>query len=242
MKKIYLALMCMAGFTLMTACGGKSEKTAAANGETAVEPTKDIVFEDAPKGEAEGAHAAKWIVYEGTAKVAKAGGKDCIAVLGEHGIIKPKVDGAEKNFLGEKFTLEFDFLFGCDAIYSIKFFENTNPDNGNVWEGAQDGGYVDNNIYDFAMWLPGGFSWGDGDKYSKDIENLLKADGWNHFKAICDNGSMKYYVNDTFIAERTDIAKADYFVLYTQGQYYYEEEPDMSYEEGPYIANVLITK
>ena len=25
MKKIYLALMCMAGFTLMTACGGKSE-------------------------------------------------------------------------------------------------------------------------------------------------------------------------------------------------------------------------
>ncbi|MBO4462727.1 MAG: hypothetical protein J5797_00850 [Prevotella sp.] len=26
MKKIYLALMCMAGFTLMTACGGKSDK------------------------------------------------------------------------------------------------------------------------------------------------------------------------------------------------------------------------
>lgn len=26
MKRIYLALMCMAGFTLMTACGGKSDK------------------------------------------------------------------------------------------------------------------------------------------------------------------------------------------------------------------------
>ncbi len=35
MKKIYLALMCMAGFTLMTACGGKSENKGgeAANGE-----------------------------------------------------------------------------------------------------------------------------------------------------------------------------------------------------------------
>lgn len=34
MKKIYLALMCMAGFTLMTACGGKSENK---GGETANE-------------------------------------------------------------------------------------------------------------------------------------------------------------------------------------------------------------
>ena len=44
MKKIYLALMCMAGFTLMTACGGKNDKKsdeAAANGETATEQTSD---------------------------------------------------------------------------------------------------------------------------------------------------------------------------------------------------------
>ena len=245
MKRVYLALMCMAGFTLMTACGGKNEKTAEANAETnaepaaeaAADPAEGAVFWDAPKGEAEGAKAAKWNVYEGTTKIAKAGGKDCIAVLGEHGIIKPKVAGTERNFLGEKFTIEFDFMFGCDASYCIKFFENDHPDNDNVWD--DDEGYIDNELYDFGMWLPGGFSWGSG---SKDIENLLKADGWNHFKAIYENGSMKYFVNDTLVADLTDIAKADYFVLYTQGQYYYEEEPDMSFEEGPYIANIRIAK
>ena len=43
MKKIYLALMCMAGFTLMTACGGKSENKGgeAANGEESTEQKAD---------------------------------------------------------------------------------------------------------------------------------------------------------------------------------------------------------
>ena len=47
MKKIYLALMCMAGLTLMTACGGKSDKKGdaeetAANVEENVEQAKDV--------------------------------------------------------------------------------------------------------------------------------------------------------------------------------------------------------
>lgn len=45
MKKIYLALMCMAGFTLMTACGGKSEnksgEAAAADSQQSTEQTSD---------------------------------------------------------------------------------------------------------------------------------------------------------------------------------------------------------
>jgi hypothetical protein len=248
MKKIYLALMCMAGLTMMTACGGekKADKAAENNGEAtaeaaaepAADPAEGAVFWDAPKGETEGAKAANWNVYEGTAKIAKAGGKDCIALLGEHAIVKPKVAGAERNFLGEKYTLEFDFLFGCDAVYDFKFFVNDHPDNDNVWEGAQDGGYVDEEVYDFSMLKPGSFNWCNKEK---DIQNLLKADGWNHLKATYDKGSMKVFLNDTLVEESADIAKADYFVIYCQGQYYYEEEPDMSYEEGPYIANVRIT-
>ena len=242
MKKTIWALMCMASFTLMTACGDgkKADKAAENSTEASPEATAEIVFEDTQKGESEGAKAAKWNVYEGTAKVAKAGGKDCIAVLGEHAIIMPKVEGAEKNFLGEKYTLEFDFLFGCDAIYTAKFFANEHPDNFTIFE--EEEGYADDDIYQFSMWLPGGFSWGNGDDSEKVVENLLKADGWNHFKAIYDKGSLKYFVNDTLIADLTDMPKADYFAFYCQGQYYYEPEPDMSFEDGPFIANFRITK
>ena len=240
----------MAGLVLTTACGGEKKSAETTNEKTEagdVKAEQNVVFEDALDGETEGGQPSRWNIYEGTAKVGTVEGKSCIALKGEHVIVMPKVKGSEKNFLGEKYSLEFDFLFGCDAYYHINFFVNDNPDNNLVWQGAQDSGYVDSERGRIDI-NPVEASWGfekiDSDVQFREestVEQLIH-DGWNHFSATCDAGSMKIFINNECIGEMTDIKPADYFVLYTEGQYYYEEEADMCEEGAPCITNIRIIR
>lgn len=249
MKKLYLTLMCMVSFSVLAACAGEKKSTAPAGEETAadnVSATQDIVFEDVFDADAEGTMPSKWNIYEGTAKVGTTEGKKCLVALGEHVIVMPKVKGAEKNFLGEKYSLEFDFLFGCDASYSIAFFENDHPNDNRIWGGAQGDGYIDSDVA-WIGFTQGSASWdlalSDDEnnlQAEKDIEELINPVEWNHFAATYADGSMKIVINGKSIADlKGSFKPADYLVFYIQGEYFCEDEPDLS-GDGTFIANVKI--
>jgi len=241
-----LALVCMAGFMMMTACGGekKADKTEVASQEEEVvaeaeeseaeaneatdlwgdpakaslvdlaalyeagdfKPCLNDIFFDAQEGEAAGELPSKWEVRSGSAEIGAAQDMYYITLLGGDAQLMPKVGDNTKNYLPEKYTMEFEFMFGCDVFFHVNFFDAE-----------------DNGVGDYDMWVAVANwnmakqddEWIGGDK--GDMETIMKRDGWNHFAVSYDKGNMKLYVNGKRIANLPNIKQAAYFIIRGDG-------------------------
>ena len=265
MKKIYLALMCMASLSLMTACGGDKKADKAADAEetevvnedeqTADEqeaeelegdahdvwgdpakaevlnltalyeagdfkPAMTTVFEDTLGGETAGELPSKWEIKEGSAEIGEAQGVKYITMLGGTTTLLPLVDGSKLS-LPEKYTLEFEFMFGYDVWYHVHFLD------------AEDSG-----IGDYDMWrghaewniAKTDDEWLHGDQ--GELYELTSRDGWNHFAASYDKGNLKFFVNGKRIANMPNIKQAAYFTI----------TGDAADGKSHYIRNIRVAK
>ena len=248
MKKIYLALMCMASLSMMTACGGdkKADKAADAEGENTemaneeqnaeepsaeeqgsndaevwgdpakaqvlnlaalyesgdFKPAASVIFEDTLGGEAAGELPSKWDVARGSAKIGETANCKYITMLGGDTELTPIVGGNSKNFLPEKYTMEFELMFGRDVWYWIHFFDAEEVECGNyhMWVG--------NAYWSFAK---NDEEWIDGEK--GELQDMLNRNGWNHFALSYDKGNLKIFINGKRIANLPNIKQAAYFVI-----------------------------
>ena len=251
MKKIYLALMCMASFSLMTACSGdKKGDKANAEGENTEEvvnddeqnadeqeveaqnadeaevwgnpaeaeqlnlaalyeagdfkPAMTTIFEDTLGNETAGELPSKWDIKEGGAEVGEAQGHKYITMLGGNTILLPLVGDNSKNFLPEKYTLEFEFMLGKDVWYNVRFYtaeEEEEVGNFNLFTAySADWNFAKNDD-----------EWIHGDQ--DELEKIISRNGWNHLAASYDKGNLKLFINGKRIANMPNIKQAGYFTI-----------------------------
>ena len=247
MKKIYLALMCMASLAMMTACGGdkKGDKADAEeeNTEEVVnddeqnadeqeaeaaeadqwgnpaeaevlnlaalyeagdfKPAMTTIFEDTLGNETAGELPSKWDIKAGGAEVGEAQGHKYLTMLGGTTELLPLVGDNSKNFLPEKYTLEFEFMLGKDVWYHVRFFtaEEEEVGNFNLFAAfSADWNFAKND----DEWLHG-----DQDE----LEKIINRNGWNHLAVSYDKGNLKLFINGKRIANMPGIKQAAYFTI-----------------------------
>ncbi len=255
MKKIYLALMCMASFSLMTACSGdkKGDKGADAEGEETevvnddeqnadeqeaeaqnadeaevwgnpaeaevlnlaalyeagdFKPAMTTIFEDTLGGQSAGELPEKWDIRSGSAEVGVADGVKYITMLGGDTNLLPLVGDNSKNFLPEKYTMEFQFMFGKDDVwFHVHFYtaEEEEVGNFNLFTAySADWNFAKNDD-----------EWIHGDQ--DELEKIINRNGWNHLAASYDKGNLKLFINGKRIANMPNIKQAGYFTITGDG-------------------------
>ena len=85
-------------------------------------PASTIIFVDTLAGEKKGEVPTKWEVTKGSAEVAEANGSSYITLLSGDVEMKPKVNGNTNNYLPDSYTMEFQFMFGQDVFYYVRFY------------------------------------------------------------------------------------------------------------------------
>ena len=165
-------------------------------------PASNVIFLDTLAGEKKGEVPSKWELTKGSAEVAEANGSSCITLLGGDTEMKPKVNGSTNNYLPNSYTMEFQFMFGSDVFYYIRFYNAED----------EELGHIGLRLYG-ADW---GFTKTDDetiDGMQSELEKMLKRDGWNHLAVSYDNGTMKLFFNGKRVANMTNIKQSTYFVI-----------------------------
>ena len=169
-------------------------------------PAAATIFEDTLGGETAGELPTKWDIREGSAEVGEAQGHKYIIMFGGTTALLPIVGDNSKTFLSEKYTIEFEFMFGCDVWYHVNFFtaEEEGIGDFNIWAGHADWNIAKNDD-----------DWMHGEQ--DNMEQIVNRNGWNHFAVSYDKGNMKLFLNGKRIANMPNIKQAGYFTIYGDG-------------------------
>lgn len=184
MKKTFFALMCMAGFTMMTACGGKDNKGAAENTPAGNEPaTEQVTNEQKPAAtETESNDAPDFATFAEQVK------EFCgLAPFTTDGMTNVKLSSGESERSGKEYSVYADVTDNIDK-------EGVQREYFNAFAKIADGG----NIYGFHM---NGNRGTDAFKNYDEYVKFIKENG-DYAKAIYGydyNGKpVKVYCNVSF--------------------------------------------
>jgi hypothetical protein len=91
-------------------------------------PGDEVNFEDNQDNDKMGEFPSQWDLYSGNAEIATINDKKVISMDGKDAWIDPLMK-TPKNYLGDVFTLEFDFFQGTnnDYGYATRFELDFNP-------------------------------------------------------------------------------------------------------------------
>lgn len=169
-------------------------------------PATNTIFEDTLGGETVSELPTKWDIRHGSAEVAEAQGHKFITMLGGDTELLPLVGNNSKNFLPEKYTMEFELMFGKDVWYHVNFFDAEENGIGdyNMWLGHADWNLSKTD----DEWISGGHD---------ALHELIKRDEWNHLAFSFDKGNMKIFANGKRIANLPNIKQAAYFIIRGDG-------------------------
>ncbi len=95
-------------------------------------PGDEIIFDDPMDAEQLGEFPSMWDLYAVNAEVASVGGKKAILIAEHHASVGPLMK-ALKNYLGDVFTVEFDYLVvdPADTWFALTFYT---PDGDNLMQ------------------------------------------------------------------------------------------------------------
>ena len=153
-------------------------------------PGDEIFFEDNQANEQLGEFPSQWDLLEGTVEIAQMNGEKVI-LYSSHSTIAPLMKDM-KNYLPEKFTIEFDY-WRFKNTYSFSYRLWMHKENSRVF--ALEWG---NDAADWSYKVPSGEnrSGSEKDVWSS-VENV---EGWNHLAISFNQRAMKVYLNGTRIA------------------------------------------
>lgn len=250
MKKIYLALTCMASLMMMTACGG-DKKTDAADNEN---ENTEVVDETEEQNEEEAGEEAK-------ANPADAKALDLKAIY-ENGDFKP-AEGVffEDNLAAEtdgELPSKWDLRGGsmevnaCAGRNILKFGGSgteiepqLSADLPDVWnleyeyfrtdDAAEEIKFFDGedqfgHIYVYPDYVQYWFTKTNDDSLdgqSEELSSVMKK-GWNHFAISYNKGGVKIFINGKRVANLPSIKPLKHFFIYGS--------------DGLYITNIRVTK
>lgn len=155
-------------------------------------PGDEIIFEDAPSAEEEnGEFPSRWDLYKGAAEIGMVNGENVILFLNGGGVIVPYLKNADKDYLPDVFTIEFDVWFDKGQTTSNRYFVSFKDMKHQRYNGLGDR----LNIY------PNGLEFGETDKRYPGTENLGWSNEpvgkWRHISIAYTKGKFKAYMDDT---------------------------------------------
>lgn len=155
-------------------------------------PGDEVVFEDGPSmSEENGEFPSRWDLYKGSAEIGTVNGENVIMFLNGGGQIVPYLKNADKDYLPDVFTIEFDVWFEKGQTTSNRYFIS-----------FKDIKHQKNNgLGDRLTVYPNGLEFGETDKRYPGTENLGWSNEptgkWRHISIAYTNGKFKAYMDDT---------------------------------------------
>ncbi len=185
-------------------------------------PGDEIIFDDPMDAEQLGEFPSMWDLYQGNAEVASVGGKKAVLIAEHHASVGPLMK-APKNYLGDVFTVEFDYLAnngkdcwfaltfhspdGDDLMQFNRFLREDRADQDWFWEsnnGRQNGSghvaFAENEWHHVAISF-NKRAWKvyiDGVRYVN-VPNVKTPPGW--FDITLANGNTQLYITNMRIAK-----------------------------------------
>ena len=191
---------------------GKSTAATAPQGAKAAEmvyaksdfvPGDEVIFDDNQANEQMGEFPSQWDLLRGNAEIASIDGKKAILMAGQDSWLEPLMK-TKKNYLGDVFTLEFDYFQpkeenasgGCE----LDFMGPNDPRDNDVftitWRNGMYNG--DKDIY---------YGWKNSSGRSSGTFTVKPAVGqWNHFAVSFNKRALKVYFNGNRIANVPNVS------------------------------------
>ncbi len=194
-------------------------------------PGDEIIFEDDLAGEQLGEFPSKWDLERGTAEIAKVGGENAIAMIGDSWI-KPLMTDNSRSYLGDVFTVEYDVLQdGQGSTMEIDFMAPDEARDNELYQLDYNLWYDKPTVY--VSYVKNGEESNRQKEGSAAAENILLRDGqWHHFAISFNKRALKVYVDGIRIINIPNAkAGAGWMTFWRQ-----------SYENPTYIKNVRIAK
>ncbi len=162
-------------------------------------PGDEIIFDDPMDNEQMGEWPSMWELYDGTGEVMSVGGKKAMFISERYTKVGPLMKNP-KNYLGDVFTVEFDYFHEVNGESSsawlvLSFFTADSQGHGGdllmQFERSVDGRRYDGR-YD-KRW---GSKWKTNNGEGKgDGEVDLLPNQWNHFAISFNKRAWKLYIN-----------------------------------------------
>jgi outer membrane protein OmpA-like peptidoglycan-associated protein len=177
-------------------------------------PGDEIIFEDYMNTEQLGEFPSQWELLRGNAEIASVGGKKIIAMDGQDSWIEPLMK-TPKNYLGDVFTLEFDYLQMKENEVSGR------------WEldfmGPEDG--RDHDVFTITWY--NATSYGEKEIHYAWTNNSGRSDGkttvklapgeWHHIAVSFNKRALKVYFNGNRIANVPNVSYPPGWVTFWTG-------------------------
>jgi len=214
-------------------------ETAPANGVNAVEmayaksdfvPGDEIIFEDYMEGEKLGEFPSQWDLHRGNAEIASINGKKVILMDGKDSWLEPLMK-TPKNYLGDIFTLEFDYFQAKSGDMSGNWeLDFMGPDDERDHDVFTVTWY--NDIYDTKDIR---YGWTNSSGRSDGNTTVKPKQGeWYHIAVSFNKRALKVYFNGERIANIPNVAYPPGWVTFWTG--YGETNKNI------YIKDVRIAK
>jgi Outer membrane protein and related peptidoglycan-associated (lipo)proteins len=186
----------------------------------------DIIFDDPMDNETVGEFPSQWSLLRETSEVVDVNGKKTLVLSNRYTSVTPQM-GSSKNYLGDVFTLEFDYFQPVMDNYRSKIFQITfyTPDSDSrIMSISKQNDPNDNRL---------GFSWLSNSGHSStSAEVLLATDEWHHFSVSFNKQIWRVYIDGVRVANVPNVANAPGWV-------------DMSMQNGSgdlYLTNFRIAQ
>jgi outer membrane protein OmpA-like peptidoglycan-associated protein len=188
----------------------------------------EIMFEDDVTGEQVGEFPSQWDLLHGTVEIAKINGDNVILCVSQDDPVIVPLMKDMKNYLPEKFTLEFDFWVGPysqkdgnnpENKYHVRFYKAESSNR--VQEIIFSNWYY--NADDFNSSMSWGYTSLSGDNRSgTDNSYRTIQNSWNHFAISFNQRAMKVYINGVRYANIPNTVAPGYFdiMFYRTGGYF----------------------
>ena len=156
-------------------------------------PGDEIIFDDPVDNEQLGEFPSKWDLISGNAEVVVVNGKKAIELINRNDFINPLMKNP-KNYLGDVFTIEFDFLsvkaknVNSRQNFTLEFLGPAKDDQRLM---SFDAGNCDDNGYTY-IWDS---SSKDNNLGTGNLDKNLTYDTWHHFAISFNKRAWKVYIN-----------------------------------------------
>lgn len=198
-------------------------------------PGDEIIYEDLIVGEQLGEFPSRWDLMEGNAEIAKLNGESVIAMNGDGCKIIPLMKDNSKNYLGDVFTIEFDFLFddsekdGCPWLEVYLKYQDSDGYNQDQLSFVTYYGYETQSVSCRYERTSGG-----GGDSQKDNVGPINDGAWHHYAISVNKRAVKYYVDGVRIINVPNAKIVPGYLEFNN----YGSNPD----RPSYLRNVRIAK
>ncbi len=198
-------------------------------------PGDEIIFEDNLTGEQLGEFPSKWDLERGTAEIAKVGGENAIAMIGDSWI-KPLMANNSTNYLGDVFTVEYDLLQdrsnNSGTGMEIDFMPPNVTRDREIYTMSYNTWYEKPTVT--MQYVKTGEADNTRTEGSASAQEVLLSDGqWHHFAISFNKRALKVYVDGTRIINIPNAKAGAGWMTFWRGS---------GGENPTYIKNVRIAK